>query len=101
MGGCEIWYGGLENLVWGGGWDWQIWYDVLILLSRELARAGESEVRRKLEEMAGERDATLTRAQQMSDQLVGVEKERDSLQVSTAQHIVNVMTLCTGDSSEE
>ena len=38
------------------------------------------ELQGRVEEMAHERDLTLSRAQEMSDRLVDVERERDSLQ---------------------
>ena len=47
----------------------------------ELAKAGGTELQSRLEQVAGERDSTLTRAQEMADKLVEAEKERDSLQV--------------------
>ena len=39
------------------------------------------EMQRRLDAVVRERDSTLTRAQEMSDKLLDVEKERDSLQV--------------------
>ena len=38
-------------------------------------------MQRRLDAVVRERDSTLTRAQEMSDKLLDVEKERDSLQV--------------------
>jgi CAP-Gly domain-containing linker protein 1 len=43
-------------------------------------KAGEVEMQRRLDAVVRERDSTLTRAQEMSDKLLDVEKERDSLQ---------------------
>ena len=39
------------------------------------------EMQRRLDAVVRERNSTLTRAQEMSDKLLDVEKERDSLQV--------------------
>lgn len=38
--------------------------------------------------MAGERDSTLSRAQEMADKLVDLEKERDALQVCSSHHVL-------------
>ena len=48
----------------------------------ELVKAGEVELQSRLAEVVRERDSTLSRAQDMSDKLLDVEKERNSLQVS-------------------
>ena len=47
----------------------------------ELAKAGRTELQTRVEQTARERDATLTRAQEMSDRLVEVKQEKHNLQV--------------------
>ena len=62
--------------------------------SRELVKAGEVEMQRRLGAVVRERDSTLSRAQEMSDKLLDVEKERDSLQVT--YYCVCVCSLAEG-----
>ena len=60
---------------------WSVGVAIIYFPPRELVKAGEVEMQRRLDAVVRERDSTLTRAQEMSDKLLDVEKERNSLQV--------------------
>ena len=64
----------------------------------ELVKAGDTELQSRLEAVIRERDSTLSRAQEMSDKLLDVEKERDSLQVCLGWSLAPIIVSLTSPS---
>lgn len=60
---------------------WQHLY-LLFYTASEVARANNTELQQKINDLVTERDSTLQQAQEMSERLDNTEKERDQLQIA-------------------
>ena len=59
-------------------------------------KAGETELQARMEKMAAERDSTLSKAQELSDRVSDLERERDGLQVRCGRDVKDE-EVCVGE----